>query len=222
MNLAGETCEKEKQKHSKAGALECFEQHSGDVSLFPDYLEVGHGSPHFCTIEGKKADVNNDWCPYIFFGPHRGKYRHPHIAFSAVEVYLANKVMPDLCKTTWDDSKYPAEVDTTVAFPDMEGGFADVNGLEAPEQPTLKDGTFIWPGPEGAKKKPVIGFFATNLHIIEGYEGVESIEVSTNGKVSTNGDHDHDHTVDESSEAMKTEAKLLVTSLLLAASLFSV
>ena len=95
---------KEGEKHSTAGALDCFENHSGDVSLYPDYLEVGHGSPHYCTKEGIAADINPDYCPYIYFGPHRGKYRHPHIAFSAVEVYLSNKVMPDKCGTTWDDS----------------------------------------------------------------------------------------------------------------------
>jgi len=171
VNVAGETCEKEKEKHSSAGFMECFEDHTGDVSQYPDYLDVGHGSPHYCTLEGTAADVNPDWCPYIFFGPHRGKYRHPHIAFSALETYLANQVMPDKCGTTWDDSNYPPEVDTTVAFPDMEGGFPDVNdGLEAPEQPTITDeGGFIWPGPDGNGKKPVVGNFATNLHIVEGF-----------------------------------------------------
>ena len=104
INVAGESCEKEKKAHPNAIAVECFEQHSGDVSLYPDYLEVGHGSPHYCTKEGKAADVYNDWCPYIFFGPNRGKYRHPHIAFAAVETYLANLVMPNKCGTTWDDS----------------------------------------------------------------------------------------------------------------------
>lgn len=167
VNLAGETCEAEKAKHPNAGEMECFEQHSSGVE-YPDYLDVGHGSPHFCTIEGKEADVNHDWCPYIFFGPNRGKYRHPHIALSAVEVYLSNKVMPDKCGTTWDDSNYPAEVDTTVAFPEMEGGFPLTDGkFETPEQPTITaDGAYIWPGPDGKKKKPVEGFFATDLVVM--------------------------------------------------------
>jgi hypothetical protein len=105
VNLAGESCKKEAEKHSTAGKLDCFEDHSGDVALYPDYLEVGHGSPHYCTVDGKAADVNPDYCPYIFFGPNRGKYRHPHIAFSAVEVYLSNLLMPDKCGATWDVSK---------------------------------------------------------------------------------------------------------------------
>uniref|UniRef100_A0A7S4EFS1 Uncharacterized protein n=1 Tax=Pseudo-nitzschia australis TaxID=44445 RepID=A0A7S4EFS1_9STRA len=104
VNLAGESCKKEIEKHPEAGKLECFEQHSGNITMYPDYLEVGHGSPHYCTKAGKKADVNNDWCPYIFFGPNRGKYRHPHIAFAAFETYIANLVIPAKCGTTWDDS----------------------------------------------------------------------------------------------------------------------
>lgn len=50
------------------------------------------------------ADVHKDWCPYLYFGPNRGKYRHPHVAYAAVEVWLANKVMPDKCGETWDDN----------------------------------------------------------------------------------------------------------------------
>jgi len=157
VNLIGASCESEKLKHPDAGDLICFEQHSGDESVYPDDLEIGHGSPHYCTKEGKTADVNNDYCPYIFFGPNRGKYRHPHIAFSAVETYLANIVMPDKCGTSWDDSNYPANTDTTVAFPQMEGIQPKISG----------DGMWIWPGEEGTKKKPVLGNFANHLYIVE-------------------------------------------------------
>jgi len=170
VNLHGESCTKEAEKHSTAGELDCFETHSGDESLFPDYLEVGHGSPHYCTKDGKAAGVNNDYCPYIFFGPNRGKYRHPHIAFSAVEVYLANIVMADKCGATWDDSKYPATVDTTVAFPQMDD-MDNMAGstLVTPQQPTINDGNWVWPGPEGTKRKPVVGNFAISLYATEGY-----------------------------------------------------
>jgi len=167
VNLAGASCEAEKLKHPDAGDLDCFEDHSGDVSLYPDYLKVGHGSPHYCDTASKDADVNPDYCPYIFFGPNRGKYRHPHIAFSAVEVYLSNMVMPEKCGTAWDDSKYPAAPDTTVAFPYMTDFPPLANGLEAPQQPLMEDGMWVWPGPEGTKKKPVAGNFANELVIVE-------------------------------------------------------
>ena len=34
--------------------------------------------------------------------PNRGKYRHPHIAYAALEVHLAHIVMPEMCGPTWD------------------------------------------------------------------------------------------------------------------------
>jgi len=166
VNLAGESCAKEAEKHSTAGDLDCFETHSGSVDLYPDYLEVGHGSPHYCSAESKAADVNPDYCPYIFFGPNRGKYRHPHIAFSAVEVYLSNLALPEQCATTWDDSNYPAAVDTTIAFPYMTDVPANVDHENDPQQPTIEDGMWIWPGPDGTKKKAVQGHFANHLYTV--------------------------------------------------------
>jgi len=157
VNLVGDSCGAEKEKHSEAGELDCFENHSPDVS-YPDDLLAGHGSPHYCTKEGKDNDVNNDWCPYIFFGPNRGKYRHPHIAYAAIETYLANLVMPYMCGTKWDDSNYPAEVTTEVAFPVMDG-----EKWEA--QPLIDNDKWTWPNDEGKKKKPVVGIFTTDLVI---------------------------------------------------------
>ena len=104
-NLSGGSCADAASKHPDAGALDCFEDHSGDAaSLFPDAVEVGYGTPHYCSEEGAAAGVSSDYCPYISFGPNRGRYRHPHIAYSALETYLANKIMPDKCGPTWDDS----------------------------------------------------------------------------------------------------------------------
>ena len=100
--LAGDSCAGEQSKFASA---ECYEQHSdGTAGDYPDYLQPGHGSPHYCSKDAKAAGVHNDWCPYIFFGPNRGQYRHPHVAFAAVETWLANKVMPDMCGPTWDDN----------------------------------------------------------------------------------------------------------------------
>jgi len=182
VNLAGESCAKETEKHSTAGELECFETHSGSVDQYPDYLKVGHGSPHYCSTEAKDADVNDDFCPYIFFGPNRGKYRHPHIAFSAVEVYLSNLALPEQCGTTWDDSNYPAAVDTTIAFPYM-------TDMDDNQQPTITDGMWIWPGPEGTKKKAVQGNFANHLYTIsgDGDNGSIAAEAETKAESSASG-----------------------------------
>merc|ERR1739844_662283 len=40
--------------------------------------------------------------------------------------------------------------------------------LSHPEQPTIdEDGMWIWPGPDGPKKKPVIGNFAVNMITVQ-------------------------------------------------------
>jgi len=163
VNLVGETCAEEKGKFPTA---ECYEQHSGgSIEDYPDYLEPGHGSPHYCSVDAKKADVNKDWCPYVFFGPKRGKYRHPHIAYAAVEVWLAHKAMPDKCGPTWDDNdgkSYPFVPDHSVAFPMME----DVQGHEAdPQQPSIDKDGFVWPGDEGVKRKAVPGNFVLDKYL---------------------------------------------------------
>ena len=59
------------------------------------------GPPHWCTEEMTASGHWDGVCPYIFEGPDAGKYRHPHIAYAALEVYLANMAMPEKCATTW-------------------------------------------------------------------------------------------------------------------------
>lgn len=164
VNLVGESCANEQNKFPSA---QCYEQHSGGtIDDYPEYLKPGHGSPHYCSYGAMDADVNKDWCPYIFFGPKRGKYRHPHIAFAAVETWLANKVMPDKCGPTWDDNDgatFPYTPDNSVAFPKM----AKVPGYpDDPKQPALKaDGAFIWPGDEGNKRKATKGNFVIEKYL---------------------------------------------------------
>jgi len=193
VNLVGDTCAKEQTKFPSA---ECFEQHSPGTTEYPAYLEPGHGSPHYCTVGGITADVNKGWCPYIFFGPNRGKYRHPHIAYAAVEVWLANQVMPDKCGKTWDDNDgkdYPFTPDHSVAFPKM----ADVEGHpDVPKQPALDDdGAFIWPGDEGTKEKATPGVF-----VIEKY-----LTPTTIGDPMTNTDMDKDDADMDKDDAATTD-----------------
>merc|ERR1712183_513525 len=148
VNLVGEGCTKEQGKFASA---ECYETHSGGTSDdFPAYLEAGHGSPHYCSVEAMGAEVNKDWCPYIFFGPKRGQYRHPHIAFAAVETWLAYMVMPKKCGPTWDDNDgkyFPFTPDNSVAFPKMSDvEMSTTGGRGDPQQPTIDDcGMWIWP-----------------------------------------------------------------------------
>jgi len=152
-NLIGESCTGDTEKD---GELLCFDTHSGGEDLYPEYLAVGHDSPRYCTKEAIEADVPTDWCPYIFFGPNRGKYRHPHIGFSSLEVYLSNMVMKDKCDTTWDDSNYPPPVEegTHLHFPEM------TKGEMGEPQPVVKDNSWVWPGPDGLPLRAVPGKFS--------------------------------------------------------------
>jgi len=175
VNLVGATCQAEKEKHPEWGNIDCYENHSGGtVADYPDYLEPGHGSPHYCSEEAKADDVNKDWCPYIFFGPNRGKYRHPHIAYAAVEVYFANQVFPDKCGVTWDENNPGFPFNNDVAFPDMATGDREATTNGDPAQPALDDcGHWIWPGPEGKKRKAVPGVFVTDK-LLTPYAGDET------------------------------------------------
>jgi len=82
------------------------------------------GSPHWCTDEFLATGHWADFCPYVFEGPDAGKYRHPHIAYVALEVHLANNFMPDKCAVTWlennPDFLNPDRVATNTPFPVMD------------------------------------------------------------------------------------------------------
>lgn len=81
------------------------------------------GAPHWCTEDMLASGHWDGVCPYVFEGPDAGKYRHPHIAYAALEVYLANLAMPEKCAETWlqnnpsflDDNR----VTTDTPFPVM-------------------------------------------------------------------------------------------------------
>ena len=92
------------------------------------------GPPHWCTEEMLASGHWDGVCPYIFEGPDAGKYRHPHIAYAALEVYLANMAMPDKCATTWlqnnpwflDEDR----VTTDTPFPVMTNDKDDAKSLK--------------------------------------------------------------------------------------------
>merc|ERR1740138_1339753 len=60
--------------------------------------------PHYCSKEAADADIWGDFCPYIHTGEDSGKYRHPHLALAAFELWIANKCNPAKCPTTWLES----------------------------------------------------------------------------------------------------------------------
>jgi hypothetical protein len=119
----------------------------------PEFYELEFpsetGSPHYCTAEYLALDLNSDFCPYIYEGENRGKYRHPHLALAAVQQYLAHALNPTVCGTEWSVyDKYPANPDLSIAFCEME---SDTQGDAQPVIP------YTWPENGDPKIKSVPG-----------------------------------------------------------------
>ncbi len=84
-------------------------------------------------------------------------------------------------------ARSPPAVDTTVAFPHMSDCEVDDDLVNHPQQPTIdKEGMWIWPGPDGYKKKPVIGNFAVNLVTVDetNNDSASVVNVSSGASVS--------------------------------------
>jgi hypothetical protein len=118
----------------------------------PEYYELEFpsetGSPHYCKAEFLALDLNSDFCPYIYEGENRGKYRHPHIALASVQQYLASALNPTVCGKQWSDyGKYPADPDMSIAFCEMESDDGDA-------QPVIP---YTWPENGNPKIKNVPG-----------------------------------------------------------------
>lgn len=91
------------------------------------------GSPHWCEEELQALGFASTFCPYLFAGPDKGRYRRPHVAFASLEVYLANIALPDRCHRTWlqnnpsylDESRVADGLTTDKPFPAMTTDDAD-------------------------------------------------------------------------------------------------
>ena len=108
-----------------------FPSGNGLANQGPPYAP---GPPHWCTEEMLATGHWDGVCPYVFEGPDAGKYRHPHIAFAALEVFLANRVNPRECRATWlqnnPDFLNPARGTTDTPFPLMDRDYAPPNTVE--------------------------------------------------------------------------------------------
>mmetsp|Transcript_12483 Transcript_12483/g.18167 ORF Transcript_12483/g.18167 Transcript_12483/m.18167 type:complete len:421 (-) Transcript_12483:100-1362(-) len=61
--------------------------------------------PHYCSVDVAEAGVIwGDFCPYVHTGENSGKYRHPHLALAALELWVANQCIPDKCPQEWLES----------------------------------------------------------------------------------------------------------------------
>mmetsp|Transcript_22398 Transcript_22398/g.40398 ORF Transcript_22398/g.40398 Transcript_22398/m.40398 type:complete len:414 (+) Transcript_22398:44-1285(+) len=159
------------------------------------------GPPHWCTEEFTASGHWDGVCPYVFEGPDAGKYRHPHIAFAALEVYLANKHMPAECAVTWlennPDFLDPDRVTTDTPFPVMDADdAANTTVAHWVGQPELP-----WTYVSGDPRPGALVMSAENSASLI---SVGDVEVPSGGDDPT-PDAEPDTTVGDGDEASPTE-----------------
>jgi len=126
-----------------------FPSGNGIDNQNPPYLP---GPPHWCTQEYLDTGNWPDFCPYIFKGENAGKYRHPHIAYAALEVFLAAERYPNKCGETWlennPDFLNQERVSTVLKFPAMENEDFDADTVENWLVQPLLPYAYMKPGPK--------------------------------------------------------------------------
>lgn len=110
---------------------------------YPYEYPSPQGPPHWCNEAFQAEGQWADWCPYIYNGTlyegsDAGMYRHPHIALTALEQYLASKAIPDKCGLEWA-SEYPLTPDSSWDWVDMESN-------DSASQPVVP---YSWPENNG-------------------------------------------------------------------------
>jgi len=108
--------------------------------------------PHYCTEDvADEGNIWGDFCPYVHTGPNSGKYRHPHIALAALELWIANQCMPENCPAQWLDSPNGqgyatnGETATSITWSKMDD---EEDQMSQPAVPYMwpTDGSGIYPG----------------------------------------------------------------------------
>jgi len=127
--------------------------------------------PHYCSKEAADADIWGDFCPYVHTGENSGLYRHPHLALAALELWIANKCMPEKCPSKWLDSPAGQEygsdkkTSTSITWSEMIDNSDPMSQPIVPYQwPNAGDG--LYPGKElydGKRIKPAAGSYVTEL-----------------------------------------------------------
>jgi hypothetical protein len=108
---------------------------------------------HYCSTKvAQEENIWGDFCPYVHTGPNAGKYRHPHIAFAALQQWIAHECMPDKCDSTWDEGPfgYPPTVSTSITWCEMQDNDSHWSQPRVPyEWPidTVASGDSNLPGP---------------------------------------------------------------------------
>jgi len=143
-------------------------EYIADPSAGPNSVSRG---PHYCSKEVADEDLAwGDFCPYIHTGKNTGKYRHPHLALAAFELWIANQCMADKCSPTWLDSPngegYAEETlkTTSITWCEMVDNNDSMSQPKTPYEWPIQGGAV--PGLEYYENKtikPVKGQYVTEL-----------------------------------------------------------
>mmetsp|Transcript_3789 Transcript_3789/g.5459 ORF Transcript_3789/g.5459 Transcript_3789/m.5459 type:complete len:418 (-) Transcript_3789:1939-3192(-) len=133
--------------------------------------------PHYCTSDvADDGKIWGDFCPYVHTGENSGKYRHPHLALAALELWIANQCMPDKCPSEWLDSPHGKDygkdekLSTSITWSEMKDNSDPMSQPMVPYAwPNSGDG--IYPGLELYNKKTVKS--APGLYVTEFVGGVD-------------------------------------------------
>ena len=146
----------------------------------------------------------------VHTGENSGKYRHPHVALAALELWIANQCLPDNCPSTWLDSPngqgYGAADDTStsITWSEMKDNDDPMSQPAVPYVwPNAGDG--VYPGLNLYGGKTVKG--APGFYVNEVVGGVDVEEDHAVGKEHEEGDgHSDDHEDNNEVSEMGDEA----------------
>ena len=101
-----------------------------------------------------RRKILGDFCPYVHTGANSGKYRHPHLALAALELWIANQCMPEKCLAEWLDSPngegyaMDGTKATSITWCDMD------DNTDPMAQPSV---SYAWPNEDAASLFPGYG-----------------------------------------------------------------
>jgi len=104
--------------------------------------------PHYCSADVEGQPIWGDFCPYVHTGENSGKYRHPHLALAALELWIANQCMPDKCASEWllspngEDYAADPKTSTSISWCEMKDEYDPISQPKVPYQWSTVGGIF--------------------------------------------------------------------------------
>lgn len=156
--------------------------------------------PHYCSKDVADAGgIWGDFCPYVHTGEKSGLYRHPHLALAALELWIANKCMPEKCESEWLQSpngqgygEDPMK-STSITWCEMDDNMNPIAQPALPYKWPVEEKGSIFPGLElydDKPLKPAPGVYVNEVVDID-VEECSSTSRSQSSKGKKNGKKGH-------------------------------